>query len=415
MNDINQIMEIIPHRYPFLLVDRVIEHEYGKRAVGLKNVTINESFFQGHFPGHAVMPGVLIVEAMAQLSGIILLSLPDLKGKLAYFASIENVRFRRPVVPGDQVRMEVDLKKIRGSVGKTYGKAYVEGKIVAEAEMTFSMVESQIENLIDVTAKIHPSADIGKDVRIGPHAFIGEGVKLSNGVTIEANVVIEKWTTIGKDTHVHYGSIIGNASQDKKFKGERSYVQIGERNVIREYVTINRSTLKEGKTVVGDDNLLLTNVHIGHDCVLGNNIVISNAVQVAGHVEIDDKVVIGGMAGLTQFCRVGKMVMVGGYSKVNQDIPPFMLIEGNPAVIRTMNVIGLERNNVTKESQKALKQAYKLLFRSEHNMGQAIEKVKKEVEQTKEIKYLLSFLETESKNGIMRRGKSQAEDVVASD
>ncbi len=406
MYDINQIMEILPHRYPFLMVDRVIEFEAGKRVVGLKNVSMNESFFQGHFPGHPVMPGVLMVEALAQLSGIILLSFPETKGKIAYFASIENVRFRKTVAPGDQLRLEVDLYKRKGAVGKTIGKAYVDGKVVVEAQMTFSLADMQMEVKIDPTAKIHPNAQIGKDVQIGPHAYIGEGVKLGNGVIVEANVVIEKWTTIGEDTHIHYGSIIGNTTQDKKFKGEKSYVEIGARNDIREYVTINRATEKGGKTVIGNDNLLLTMVHIAHDCQLGNKIVISNAVQVAGHVTIGDNAVLGGMAGITQFCRIGKLAMVGGYSKVNQDVPPFMLIEGNPAAIRTLNVVGLERNGVSKESQKAVKEAYRILFRSKMNLTQALEKIA-DIDITPEVRYLIDFLKAESKTGIMRRDSTQ--------
>lgn len=407
MFDVNQIMEILPHRYPFLLVDRVLEFEYGKRVVGIKNVTMNEPFFQGHFPGQPVMPGVLMVEAMAQLSGVILLSFPETKGKISYFASIENVRFRKPVVPGDQIRMEVDLYKMKGPVGKTRGKCYVDGKVVAEAEMTFSMADAAVTTRIDATAKIHPSAEIGKDVTIGPNAFIGEGVKLGNGVTIEANVVIEKWTSIGDETQIHYGAIIGNATQDKKFKGERSYVKIGKRNVIREYVTINRATSKEGSTIIGDENLLLTMVHIAHDCELGNKIIISNAAQVAGHVEIGDNAVIGGMAGITQFCRIGKMAMVGGYSKVNQDVPPFTLVEGNPATIRTLNTIGMERNGVANIG--AMKKAYRAIFRSKMNFSQAIEKVEAEIEQTPEVQHLCSFIKTESHNGTMR-GKVDAED-----
>ena len=407
MLDINQIMDILPHRYPFLLVDRVLEFEYGKRVVGIKNVTMNEPFFQGHFPGQPVMPGVLMVEAMAQLSGIILLSFPETKGKLSYFASIENVRFRKPVVPGDQVRMEVDLYKMKGPVGKTKGKCYVDGKVVVEADMTFSMADVAMSAKIDSTAKIHPSAEIGKDVTIGPNVFIGEGVKLGNGVVVEANVVIEKWTMIGDESHIHYGAIIGNATQDKKFKGEKSYVKIGKRNVIREYVTINRATAKEGATILGDDNLLLTMVHIGHDCVLGNNIIMSNAVQVAGHVIVEDNAVLGGMAGITQFSRIGKMAMVGGYSKVNQDVPPFTLVEGNPATIRTLNTIGMERNGVANLS--AMKKAYRTLFRSKINTTQALEKVAEEIEQTPEVQYLTNFLKAETHNGIMR-GKADSTD-----
>ncbi|MEK6557027.1 MAG: hypothetical protein AABZ14_01845, partial [Candidatus Margulisiibacteriota bacterium] len=165
-------------------------------------------------------------------------------------------------------------------------------------------------------------------------------------------------------------------------------------------------SILKGKTVIGNDNLLLTMVHIAHDCQLGNKIVISNAVQVAGHVTIGDNAVLGGMAGITQFCRIGKLAMVGGYSKVNQDVPPFMLIEGNPAAIRTLNVVGLERNGVSKESQKAVKEAYRILFRSKMNLTQALEKIA-DIDITPEVRYLIDFLKAESKTGIMRRDSTQ--------
>ncbi len=403
--NINEIMNILPHRYPFLLIDRVLEANE-TRAVAIKNTTINEAYFQGHFPGQPVMPGVLIIEAMAQLSGIILLNTPATKGKIAYFASINDARFKRPVTPGDQIRFEVEIQKIRGPVAKSSGKAFVDGNLVAETEMTFSLVNSQLETLIDPSAKIHPNAVIGKDVKIGPNAYIGEGVVLGNNVTIEANVVIEKWTTIGENTHVHYGAIIGNSTQDKKFnKTDKSFVIIGKNCDIREYVTINRATIKDEATIIGDNCLLLTMVHIGHDCKLGNNIVMSNAVQVAGHVQIEDKAILGGMAGITQFCRIGTMAMVGGYSKVNQDVPPYMLVEGNPACIRSMNIIGLERNDVSKQNQRDMKEAYKALFRSSMNTSQAIEKIEKELKiDSHEVNHLISFLQAESKNGIMKRG-----------
>ncbi len=402
--NINEIMDILPHRYPFLLIDRVLEATTN-RAVGIKNTTINEQYFQGHFPGHPVMPGVLIIEAMAQLSGIILLNTPASKGKIAYFAAINDARFRKPVIPGDQIRFEVEIQKIKGPIAKTTGKAFVDGNLVAEADMTFSLVNSLIETLIDPTARIHPNAVIGKDVRIGANAFIGEGVTLGNNVTIEANVVIEKWTSIGENTQIRYGSIIGNATQDKKHKGEKSFVVIGKNCDIREYVTINRASIQNATTIIGDNCLLLTMVHIAHDCVLGNNIVISNAAQIAGHVTMENKVIIGGMAGITQFSRIGTMAMVGGYSKVNQDVPPYMLIEGNPACIRSMNIIGLERNEVSKADQRNLKEAYKALFRSSMNTSQAIEKIKKELKiDSAEVNHLIEFLQAETKNGIMKRG-----------
>lgn len=405
--DINNIMDYIPHRYPFLLIDRVISVEWNKRIIGLKNVTINEPFFTGHFPESPVMPGVLMIEAMAQLSGVLILSTPETKGKIAYFASADKVKWRRPVIPGDQLRMEVDLLKTRGPVAKCRGKCLVDGKIVCESIMTFSLGDSKLQKRIDPTAQIHPNAEIGKNVTVGSNAFIGEGVKIGNSVIIEANVVIEKWVTIGDNTHIHYGAIIGNTTQDKKFRGERSYVEIGKNCDIREYVTINRATAKEGLTKIGDNCLLLTMVHIGHDCILGNNIIISNTAGIAGHVEIGDNVVIGGMAGITQFCRIGKLAMIGGYSKVNQDVPPFMLVEGNPATIRTLNIIGMERNNILKPAQKSLKEAYKKLFRSKMNLSQAIENTKNEISNCSELEYLLTFITSESKTGIMKNIKKR--------
>lgn len=411
--NINEIMDILPHRYPFLLIDRVLEVQQN-RAIGIKNTTINEHFFQGHFPTHPVMPGVLIIEAMAQLAGIIMLNNPESKGKIAYFAAISDARFRKPVVPGDQIRFEVDILKVKGPVGKTSGKAFVDGNLVAEAEMTFSLVNSLLETLIDPSAKIHPNAILGKDVRIGPHAYIGEGVVIGNNVTIEANVVIEKWTTVGENTHIRYGSIIGNATQDKKYKGEKSFVEIGKNCDIREYVTINRATVQNGATIIGDNCLLLTMVHIAHDCVLGKNIIISNAAQIAGHVMIENNVVIGGMAGITQFSRIGTMAMIGGYSKVNQDVPPYMLVEGNPACIRSLNVIGLERNEVTKPNIRNLKEAYKALFRSSMNTSQAIEKIQKELKiDSTEVTHLISFVQGETKNGIMKRGNKDSSETEA--
>lgn len=403
MIDAQELMEYLPHRYPFLLVDKIIEIQQQKRAVGIKNVTINEPFFQGHFPDHPIMPGVLIIEALSQVGGVMCLSQEGMKGQMAYFAGIDKAKFRRPVVPGDQLRLEVEMVKMVKSIAKFHGRAMVDGQLVAEGDFTVSFVEQAKKAQIDPTATIHPSAELGKDVKIGANVIIGPEVKIGNGTTIEANVIVEKWTTIGEDCSIGYGAIIGGATQDKKFKGERSFVEIGDRNVIREYVTINRATGKDLKTILGNDNLLLSYVHIGHDCILGNGIVISNAAQIAGHVEIDDNCVIGGMAGITQFCRVGAGVMIGGYSKVNQDIPPYTLVEGQPACVRGLNQVGMQRRNVTKESMAAMKKAYKYLYRSKLNISQALEEIDKEVEKTPEIIIFTDFLKVPTDRGIAKR------------
>jgi UDP-N-acetylglucosamine acyltransferase len=403
MFNINQIVETIPHRYPFLLVDRIIEFEANKRIVGIKNVTINEPFFTGHFPDHPIMPGVLILEALAQTAGVLMGKIDGMKGKIAYFGGIDGAKFRRPVTPGDQLRLELEVIKIRGIVGKFKGKAFVDGKLTTEGTLTFMLADKNRSSQIDKTASIHPSAEIGKDVKIGPHVIIGEEVKIGNGTIIDANAVIEKWTNIGEECHIHYGAIIGNTTQDKKYLGEKSFVTIGDRNDIREFVTINRATGKNNETTIGNDNLFLTNVHIAHDCKLGNDIVISNATALAGHVEVDDKAIIGGMAGITQFCRIGKLAMIGSNSKINQDIPPFTLVEGNPGFVRSLNLVGLSRNNVDNGNMANLKKAYRLLFRSNMNCSQAITEMQKLSPQSDELKIFINFLSQETKNGIAKR------------
>ncbi|HAR63719.1 MAG TPA: acyl-[acyl-carrier-protein]--UDP-N-acetylglucosamine O-acyltransferase [Candidatus Margulisbacteria bacterium] len=313
--------------------------------------------------------------------------------------------------------MEVEIVKFRGSIGKIYGRALVDGQVVAEGEFTISLVEKQNKVQIDPTATIHPSADLGKDVKIGANVIIGPDVKIGNGTIIEANSVVEKWTTIGENCHLHYGSIVGSATQDKKYQGERSFVEIGDRNIIREYVTINRATGKDQKTIIGNDNLFLTNVHIGHNCELGNGIIISNATGLSGHVIVDDEAVIAGMVGVTQFCRIGRLVMVGGYSKVNQDVPPFVLVEGNPANVRSINIVGIQRKNVEENSISAIKKAFRYLYRSKLNLTQALTEIENNLERTIEVQQLIDFLKVPTERGIARRavnprraGHTQEED-----
>lgn len=407
MIDAHMIFDYLPHRYPFLLVDKIVEIEPQVRAVGIKNVTINEPFFTGHFPNHPVMPGVLIVEALTQVGGVMMLSSEGLRGKLAYFAAIDNVKFRKPVLPGDQLRLEVEVIKFRSTIGKLYGRALVDGQLVAEGEFTISLVEKENKTNIHPTATIHPSAQLGKDVKVGAYVIIGPEVKIGDGTVIEANSVIEKWTTIGQNCMIHYGAIIGNATQDKKYQGERSFVQIGDRNTIREYVTINRATGKDQKTIIGNDNLFLTNVHIGHNCELGNGIVISNATGLSGHVIVDDQVVIGGMVGVTQFCRIGRMVMVGGYSKVNQDVPPFMLVEGNPAYVRGINIVGLQRRGVDDKTISAIKKAFKLLYFNKLNMTQAVGEIESNLDRSLEIQQFIDFMKVPTDRGVVRRPPSK--------
>ncbi len=186
--DIKEILRTIPHRYPFVLIDRIVEMEEGKRAVAIKNVTINEPFFMGHFPDHPIMPGVLIVEAIAQVGVVMALRAPENEGKLVYFGGIDNVRFRRPVVPGDQLRIEVEALWVRGAIGKMKGKVTVEGQVAAEGEFIFSTAVREDSGIsVHPTATVHSKAILGENVVVGPYSVIGAEVEIGDGTRIDSH------------------------------------------------------------------------------------------------------------------------------------------------------------------------------------------------------------------------------------
>ena len=251
-------------------------------------------------------------------------------------------------------------------------------------------------------AVVHPDARLGRGVEIGPYCLIGERAKIGDGTKLLSNVIVNGHTIIGKDCEIHPFSVIGAPSQDKKYLGELSYVRIGDRNVIRECVTINRGTGEGTETIIGDDNHLLAYVHIAHNCRIGNRVVMSNLAQLAGHVVVGDNANIGGMVGVHQFARIGRMTMVGGMSKVVKDIPPFMLVEGNPMAVYGLNTVGMKRNNVPAESISELKEAYRVLYRSNQNLSTALERLRNSL-RTPEGRELLAFLQEETDRGILKR------------
>jgi UDP-N-acetylglucosamine acyltransferase len=402
--DIKGVLNTLPHRYPFLLIDRVLELEEKKHIVAIKNVTINEPFFQGHFPGIPVMPGVLIVEAMAQAGAIMALRAPENQGKIVLFAGIDNVRFRRPVVPGDQLRIEADTIWIKGPIGKMKAQARVGTEIACEGELLFSVAERSMgEAKIDPTALVHPSAVIGKNVEIGPYSIIGPEVEIGEGTWIGAHVVIHKWAKIGKENKIYDSASIASPPQDFKYKGERNRVVIGDRNIIREYVTIHLPTGEGKETIIGSDNLLMVHAHIPHNSRIGNQIVIGGFVGIGGHSVLEDQCIIGGMSGIHQMVRIGRLVMVGAHSKVTQDIPPFMLVDGSPAEVKGLNSIGMDRRGLSQEAQTEIKKAFKLLYQSKLKLADAKEEIKKKLKPLDEIKHLISFLDVETDRGIGRK------------
>lgn len=245
---------------------------------------------------------------------------------------------------------------------------------------------------IHSTAIVDATATIGQGVRIGPYCVIGRNVSVGDGTRIDSHVVIEENTSLGKDCTVLTGAVLGGAPQDYKYHGEETFLRIGDGNVIREYVTVHRASGEGEATVIGDSNMFMAYCHIGHNCTLGSGITMANMVGISGHTLIEDKVVFGGIVGVHQKVRIGKLAMVGGFSKVVQDVPPFAMADGRPSRVCDLNVIGLRRNGVPPKVRSDVKQAYKLLYRSNLNVTQALEAIENEIEPSEELQYLLDFI-----------------------
>jgi UDP-N-acetylglucosamine acyltransferase len=258
-----------------------------------------------------------------------------------------------------------------------------------------------VGNNIHPTAIVADGAELGADVEIGPYSVIDDHVKIGDGTQIGANVRILENTTIGKKCEIHYGAVVGGVPQDKKFHGEKTETIIGNENVIREYVTINRGTEGGGaKTVLGDRNLIMSYVHIAHDCILANDIILASYTALTGHVVVDDFAATSGMVGIHHFCRIGKMAYVGGMSKVTQDVPPYVTADGNPCRNRALNLVGLRRNALSPGAIAALKEAYRVLFMDKRgNLSDVIESFKESEEYSfDEVKHLVKFIEERSLN-----------------
>lgn len=257
-------------------------------------------------------------------------------------------------------------------------------------------------SVIHPTAIVSSSAQIGDDCFIGPYTVIGNEVTLSSGVRIESHGVIDGKTVIGSNTHIFPFVSIGLAPQDLKFQGEQTEVVIGERNQIREFVTIHRGTAGGGGiTRIGNDNLLMAQAHVAHDCQVGNNVIMANGATLAGHVEVADKANVGAFSGVHQFCRVGREAFIGGYSVVVKDALPFAISQGNHAKCYGMNRVGMNRRGYSKETMAAVHRAFNLLLISKLNTTQAVEKIKEEVRGVPEVDYLVNFIE-ESSRGVVK-------------
>lgn len=255
--------------------------------------------------------------------------------------------------------------------------------------------------------KIHPTAIVERgakladDVQVGPYAFIGENVEIKKGTTIFSHAVIEGRTTIGQDCKIFSGAVIGSIPQDLKYKGKNSFLIIGDENIIREYVTINPGTEEGSSTSIGNGNLFMAYSHVAHDCKIGDSNIIANVGTLAGYVTIEDRVTLGGLAAVHQFVRLGRLSIIGGCSKVVQDVPPYSTCDGHPGRVYGLNIVGLKRAKVSQEVMLNLKRAFKILFNSGMTISNALKRIKKEIPVSEELTHLINFVES-SERGVCR-------------
>lgn len=263
---------------------------------------------------------------------------------------------------------------------------------------------------IHPTAVVSEGAQIENGVTIGPYAVIGSKVKIGKGTTIGSHTVIDGDTTIGENNNIYPFASIGQNPQDLKYKGEDTKLIIGNNNTIREFVTINKGTIAAERTEIGNNNLLMAYVHIAHDCILGSNCILANAATLAGHVILEDFAFVGGLSGVHQFVKIGAHAMVGGATKITQDIIPFVTVDGNDARVQGLNLTGLKRRGFTNDDIRKLKEAYNIIFRDSKTLKEGTDELKQKFADDKNIMYMAEFIE-KCERGICRpkRGKNREE------
>ncbi len=412
--NIPQALDRLRYRYPSMLVDAVTEYDAGRRLVAVKNLTVAEEFFQGHFPGDPLMPAVLMLESWSQAATILLVQRGDGPPNLRVcLRGVNGAKFRRRVVPGDRLRLEVTLGRRRATLARAQATAYLDDQVVAECELLLGLVPD--ETHIDPTALVHPSARIGRGTTVGPHATIGAHVTIGPDCRIGASTVIDGRTEIGAGTEIFPFASIGLIPQDLKFRGEETRLVVGARNIFREFVTIHRGTRGGGGvTQIGDRNVFMAYVHVAHDCHVGNDTIFGNMATLGGHVTVEDFANISAGSGVHQFCRVGRHAFVGGYSVVTKDAVPYARTVGNRARIYGLNTVGLVRRKFSPESISRLKRSFRYLLQSKLNTTSALKRIEQDPSLAcPEVQYLLDFIRTSERGVILRRPTRRADEVLA--
>ncbi len=254
---------------------------------------------------------------------------------------------------------------------------------------------------IHPTAVIDPRAQIGADCEIGPYCVVGPDVELGPECWLQHHVSLNGPSKIGRGNRFFAFTSIGQQTQDLKYVGEPTHLEVGDGNCFREFVTVHRGTAPGSATRIGSGGNFLAYTHIAHDCTVGDGVIFSNNGTLAGHVEVGDFAIIGGLTAVHQFCRIGRYALTGGCSKIVQDVPPFMIADGNPAKVRSFNKVGLERNGFSEDATRCVKEAYRLIYRSELNLQQAVDQIRVDLPDSPEIQQIVAFV-TSSPRGIIK-------------
>ena len=402
--DVASVLDRLCHRYPAGLVDAVTTFDPGRRISAIKNVSINEDFFPGHFPEVPLMPGVLMIEALTQAATLLLLHDGEqVRNARAVLRRVSGTKFRRQVTPGDRVTLDVELVRRRGPVARLSAVASVEGQVVTEAHLHIAVLDGAA--VIHPSAIIHPAAVIGAGTVVGPNVTIGPKVRIGRQNRIGASCVIDGDTRIGDHNVLYPFGSFGLPPQDLKYKGEDTRLVIGDGNVFREFVTIHRGTVTgRSQTTIGDRNYVMAYAHVAHDCLVGNDTILSHGTTLGGHVDVDDFATLGGYAGIHQFCRVGKYAFIGGFSACTKDVLPYSKTVGNRAMIYGLNSIGLIRRGFQTDTVRKLKSAYRYLLVSKLNTSRALERIEADASiDCPEVRYLVAFIRGAKRGVVIKR------------